>query len=80
MVVKAVEHDEYDLDTRGHPAETFVGKGVGLQLSVVEGTNGILHLLVATVQRRQVQIRRCLGYINVPMIGPEKILSAQDKG
>lgn len=75
VVVDAVEHDQQNTDAGGHPEETLVGKTVGFQLSILESPDGVLHLLVASVQRREIQIRRRLGLVHVPVVCPEKVCS-----
>lgn len=48
---------------------------VGLQLSILEGSNRVLGLLIITVQDRQVKIGRSLVYIWVLVVGLEDIFS-----
>ena len=72
--MEAVEEDQQDADAGGHAQETLVGVAVDFELAVAEGADSVLHLLVAAVKGREVEVGRCLGFRHVPVVGPEEVV------
>lgn len=54
VVVEPIEHNEQYAYAGRHPQQAFVGKAVRLELTILEGTDGVLHGLVAAVQRGKI--------------------------
>ena len=49
--MEAIEHDEEDTDSRRKAENSLFGKGVQLELAVLERPNRILLLLTASIER-----------------------------
>lgn len=73
MVVEAVEHDQEHTYTRRESEKPLLGETIGLQLSVLERAHSVLHLLVVTIQRRQIEVGRCIRNVRILTISPEEI-------
>lgn len=56
VIMEAIEHDEQDSNSRRKSEKSFFGETVRLQLSILEGSDCILFVLVAAVERREIEI------------------------
>jgi len=74
VVVEPVEEDQHDTNSGRHAKDSLVSETVWFQLAVLERADGILHLLVAAVEWRQIQVGRSLGLVHVGVIRPEEIM------
>jgi hypothetical protein len=54
--VEAVEHDQENTNTWWESKDPYLREAVCFKLSVFEGPHGILLVLVATIERGEIQI------------------------
>lgn len=73
MVVETVQHDQQHTASRGESLKTGLGEGVGLQFTIMVGSDQVLLLLDVTVQNGKVQIGRGLVDAGVAVVGLENI-------
>jgi hypothetical protein len=73
MVVETVEHDQENTASSRKGLQTTLGEAVGLQLSVLVGTDEILLLLDITVENGEVQVGGGLVQVLLTVIGLENI-------
>ena len=73
MVVETVQHDQQHTACRGERLKTGLGEGVGLQFTILVGSDQVLLLLDVTVQNGKVQIGRSLVDAGVAVVGLENI-------
>ena len=73
MVVETVQHDQQHTASRREGLKTGLGEGVGLQFTILVGSDQVLLLLDVTVQNGKVQIGRSLVDAGVAVVGLEDI-------
>ena len=73
VVVETVQHNQQDTAGSRKGLQTTLGEAIGLQLSVLAGTNQILLLLDITVQDGQVQVSGGLVQVLLAVVGLEDI-------
>lgn len=73
VVVETVQHNQQDTAGSRKGLQTTLGEAIGLQLSVLVGTNQILLLLDITVQDGQVKVSGGLVQVLLAVVGLEDI-------
>lgn len=73
MVVETVQHDQQNTASRRERLQTTLREGIGLELSVLVGSDQILLLLNITVQNGKVQVGRGLVQVLLPVVGLEDV-------
>ena len=73
MVVETVQHDQQHTACRGERLKTGLGEGVGLQFTILVGSDQVLLLLDVTIQNGKIQIGRGLVDIGITVISLENI-------
>lgn len=56
IVMESVEHDKESCDTRGEAEDSLIGKTIGFELSIFKGSDPVLLLLTAAIERGEIQI------------------------
>jgi hypothetical protein len=71
--VETVQHDQENTASSGKGLQTTLGEAVGLQLSVLVGTDEILLLLDIAVENGEIQVGGGLVQVLLTVIGLENI-------
>jgi hypothetical protein len=73
--VKTIEENEKYTDTWRKAKDTLLRKAVGLDFAIFEGSHQILLVLVAPIQRGEVQVRRCVGNVEVGTVCSKDVVN-----
>lgn len=73
LLVKPVEHDDNNSNSRRETQEPLLRETIRFDLAILERSHSILLVLIAAVERRQIEIRRGIGDVEILVIGSEQV-------